>query len=166
MYLSADALGFSGLAERINTVMQECAEPAPPAQARYLRGWRIAIVGDHGGVIDLRKLAESYGAKLAVNITKTVTWMVSTTPEATDSRHTTACDLGIPIISPQMSPRGSTKPSAKPNSKTMNVNVKSTATPPFANNEPKKLTPTGGHHGTETNSTTTPNQRPGTNSCE
>jgi DNA polymerase III epsilon subunit family exonuclease len=100
MYLLADALGLSDLAERINAVMQECAESAPPAQARYLRGLRIAIVGDHGDAIDLRKHAESYGAKLAVNITKTVKWMVSTTPDATDSRHTTARNLGIPIISP------------------------------------------------------------------
>jgi hypothetical protein len=48
----------------------------------------------------------------------------------------------------------------------MNVNVKSTATPRFDNNEPTKLTPTGGHHGAETTSTATPNQYPGTNSCE
>jgi len=99
MYLLADALGLPALAERINAVIQECAEPEPPAEARYLRGLRVAIVGDHGDVIDLRKHAESYGAKLAVNITKTVKWMVSTTPDATDSRHTTARRLGIPIIS-------------------------------------------------------------------
>lgn len=100
MYLLADALGLPELAARINDVIQECAEPAPPAEARYLRGLRIAIVGDHSDVIDLRKHAESYGAKLAVNITKTVQWMVSTTPDATDSRHTTARKLAIPIISP------------------------------------------------------------------
>jgi hypothetical protein len=80
MYLLADALGLSDLDERVNVVIQECAEPAPLAEGRYLRGMRIAIVGDHSGVIDLRKHAESYGAKLAVNITKTVKWVVSATP--------------------------------------------------------------------------------------
>lgn len=100
MYLLADSLGLSDLADRINTVIQECAEPPPPPEARYLRGLRIAIVGDHSDVTDLRKHAESYGAKLAVNITKTVQWMVSTTPDATDSRHSTARKLGIPIINP------------------------------------------------------------------
>jgi hypothetical protein len=100
MYLLADALGLSDLAERINDVIQACAEPEPPPEARYLRSLRIAIIGDQSEVTDLRKHAESYGAKLAVNITKTVKWMVSTTPEATDSRHTTARKLGIPIISP------------------------------------------------------------------
>jgi len=100
MYLLADALGLSDLAERIHDVIQTCAEPAPPPEARYLRGLRIAIFGDSSEVVKLRKHAESYGAKLAVNITKTVKWMVSDTPNAIDSRHTTARKLGIPIISP------------------------------------------------------------------
>lgn len=100
MYLLADALGLSDLAERINDVIHACAEPEPPPEARYLRGLRVAIVGDDNDVIELRKHAECYGAKLAVNITKTVKWMVSATPDATDSRHTTARKLGIPIISP------------------------------------------------------------------
>ncbi len=106
MYLLADALGLSDLAERINDVIQACAEPVPPAEARYLRGLRIAVEGDRSEVIELRKHAESYGAKLAVNITKTVKWMVSDTPNATDSRHTTARKLGIPILSAE---EGSTR---------------------------------------------------------
>lgn len=100
MYLLADALGLSDLAERINDVIEACAEPTPPPEARYLRGLRVAIVGDHSEVVKLRKHAESYGAKLAVNVTKTVKWMVSDTPNAIDSRHTTARKLGIPILSP------------------------------------------------------------------
>jgi DNA polymerase III epsilon subunit family exonuclease len=100
MYLLADALGLSDLAHRINDVIQTCAEPVPPAEARYLRGLRIAIVGDSSEVIEMRNHAESYGAKLAVNITKTVKWMVSDTPNATDSRHTTARKLGLPIVRP------------------------------------------------------------------
>jgi len=42
----------------------------------------------------------------------------------------------------------------------MNVNAKWTATPRADNNAPAKPTPTGGHHGAETNSITTPS--PGT----
>jgi DNA polymerase III epsilon subunit family exonuclease len=106
MYLLADALGLSDLARRINDVIQACAEPEPPPEARYLRGLRIAIVGDRSAVTELRQRAESYGAKLAVNITKTVKWMVSDTPDATDARHTTARKLGIPILSPT---QGSTR---------------------------------------------------------
>jgi len=100
MYLLADALGLSELSSQIDAVIKECAEPSPPPQARYLKSLRIAIVGDHSEVVDLRERAESYGAKLAVNVTKTVQWMVSVTPEATDSRHTTARKLGISIITP------------------------------------------------------------------
>ncbi|KWX68525.1 hypothetical protein ASJ79_17435 [Mycobacterium sp. NAZ190054] len=100
MYLLADALGLSELSIQIDDVIQQCAEPSPPPEARYLKSLRIAIVGDHNEVIDLRERAESFGAKLAVNVTKTVQWMVSTTPDATDSGHTTARKLGIPIITP------------------------------------------------------------------
>lgn len=99
MYLLADALGLTGLAERINDIIQACTEPEPPPEARYLRGLRIAIVGHHSESLELRKRAESYGAKLAVNVTKTVQWMVSDTPDAIDSRHATARKLGIPILS-------------------------------------------------------------------
>ncbi|MGU3500929.1 exonuclease domain-containing protein [Mycobacterium sp. C31M] len=100
MYLLADALGLSELSTEIDNVIQHYAEPSPPPEARYLKGLRIAIFGDHSEVTDLRERAESYGAKLAVNVTKTVQWMVSVTPDATDSRHTTARKIGIPIIAP------------------------------------------------------------------
>lgn len=99
MYLLADSLGLSELAGQINEVIQACAEPIPPAEGRYLKGLRIAIVGDHGEIVDLRKRAEMYGAKLAINVTKTVEWLATSTPDADDSRHNTARRLGIPIIS-------------------------------------------------------------------
>jgi DNA polymerase III epsilon subunit-like protein len=100
MYLLADALGLTDLADKIHDAIDACAEPEPPAEARYLRSLRIAILGDDNEAIDLRKHAESYGAKLAVKITKTVQWLATITPDATDSRHTTARALGIPIITP------------------------------------------------------------------
>jgi DNA polymerase III epsilon subunit family exonuclease len=100
MYLLAESLGLRDHAEQLQHVIQACTEPEPPPESRYLRGLRIAIVGDHGEVVELRKYAESHGAKLAVNITKTVQWMATTTPNTTDSRHNTAHKLGIPIINP------------------------------------------------------------------
>jgi DNA polymerase-3 subunit epsilon len=81
MYLLADALGLSDLADKISTVINACAEPQPAAEARYLRGLRVGIVGDDEEIVALRKRAESYGAKLAVNITKTVAWMATTTSD-------------------------------------------------------------------------------------
>ena len=100
MYLLADSLGLAELADTVNEVIQACAETEPAPEARYLRGLRVAIVGDDSDAIELRNRAESYGAKLAVNITKTVQWMASAAPDATDSRHTIARKLGIPLISP------------------------------------------------------------------
>lgn len=100
MYLLAASLGLTDLANQINDVIQACAEPEPPAEGRYLKGLRVAIVGDHGEIADLRKRAEMYGAKLAINVTKTVEWLATSTPDADDSRHNTARRLGIPIISP------------------------------------------------------------------
>ena len=100
MFLLAEALGLDELAKQLNEVIHACAEAEPPSHARYLRGLRVAIVGDHFEVVELREYAESYGAKLAVKITKTVQWMASPTPDAVDSRHETARRLAIPIISP------------------------------------------------------------------
>lgn len=100
MYLLAEALGLTDLAEKLGCVIAASAEPPPAAEARYLRGLRIAILGDQSEIIQLRRDAEFYGAKLAVNITKTVRWLATSNPEATDSRHATARKLGIPIISP------------------------------------------------------------------
>ncbi|WP_100492843.1 DUF4236 domain-containing protein [Mycobacteroides abscessus] len=100
MFLLADALGLTTLADTIHQVIEECSEPTPPEHARYLRHLRVAIVGDDTSITDLREHAESYGAKLAVKITKTVQWMATLTPDSSDSRHTTARALGIPLINP------------------------------------------------------------------
>lgn len=99
-YLLADALGLTALAEEIHAAIVANVEPEPSAKARYLRGTRIGIAGDSTELIELRTTAEGYGAKIAVNITKTVQWMASVTPDATDSRHNSARKFGIPIVSP------------------------------------------------------------------
>jgi DNA polymerase-3 subunit epsilon len=98
MYLLADALGLSDLAAEITAVIKACAEPQPAAEARFLRGLRVGIVGDADEIVALRKRAESYGAKLAVSITRTVVWMATTTPDSTDAKHNSARNLGIPML--------------------------------------------------------------------
>lgn len=101
MYLLADALGLTDLASQVNSIIAACSEPEPPPEARYLRGLRVAIIGEDPEIVALRERAESYGAKLAVDVTKTVQWLATTTPEASDSRHSSARELGIPILDPE-----------------------------------------------------------------
>lgn len=48
----------------------------------------------------MRTRAEEHGAKLAVNITKTVVWMATTTPDATDAKHNSARKFGVPMLTP------------------------------------------------------------------
>lgn len=100
MYLLADALGLTELATEIHKAIEACAEPPPSKEARYLRGLRIGILGDDDEILQLRQRAEHYGAKLAKNITKTVQWLATMTPDATDSRHTYARTYGISILTP------------------------------------------------------------------
>jgi DNA polymerase III epsilon subunit-like protein len=100
MYLLADALGLSELAAKIHAVIDSRAEPAPPPESRYLRGTRIGIVGNTSELTELRIRAEVYGAKVAVRITNTVEWLATVTPDAVDSHHKAAREIGIPILDP------------------------------------------------------------------
>lgn len=100
MYRLADALGLVSLASEIRQAIDACAEPAPSEESRYLRTLRIGIAGDDNDVVLLRKRAEEYGAKLAVNITKTVQWLATTTPDAVDAKHNSARKLAISMITP------------------------------------------------------------------
>ena len=97
MFLFAEGLGLTVVAEKMGAVIRSLAEPEPPPEARYLRGLRIGIATGDAALLALRERAESYGAKIAVNITKTVEWLATVTPDATDSRHNSARKLGIPI---------------------------------------------------------------------
>lgn len=101
MYLLADALGLLELASELHAAIDACSEPEPAAEARYLRGLRVAVVGDGADLELLRKRAQSYGTKLAVNVTKTVVWIATTTPHATDSKHNSARKFGVPMLSPE-----------------------------------------------------------------
>lgn len=85
----------------MGAVIRSLAEPEPPPEARYLRGLRIGIATGDAALLALRERAEWYGAKIAVNITKTVEWLATVTPDATDSRHNSARKLGIPILTPR-----------------------------------------------------------------
>lgn len=100
-YLLADSLGLTELADDILQAIEAMAEPEPDPTARYLRSLRIGVVGDTMALIELRERAQCYGAKIAVNITKTVQWMATATPDATDPRHNSARKLGIPMLTPE-----------------------------------------------------------------
>lgn len=100
MYLLADALGLSEVAAKVHAVIDSGAEPAPPPESRYLRGTRIGIVGNTTELAELRTRAETYGAKVAVRITKTVEWLATVTPDAVDAHHKAAREIGIPILDP------------------------------------------------------------------
>lgn len=100
MFLLAESLGLDDIAVRVQAAIVEHYEPPPPSEARYLRNTRVGIFGDTPELAALRKRADSYGAKLAVNITKTVQWMATTTPDAVDARHNAARQFGTPMLTP------------------------------------------------------------------
>ncbi|MEB3071088.1 3'-5' exonuclease [[Mycobacterium] vasticus] len=99
-YLMADALGLAELADKIDAVIEQLDEPKPTAEARYLKGLRIGVVGDTTELVALRERATAHGAKIAINITKTVQWMATVTPDGTDSAHNSARRLGVIMVSP------------------------------------------------------------------
>jgi DNA polymerase III subunit epsilon len=100
MYLLADGLGLSKLAEKVRAVIEAYAEPEPSPESRYLRGSRVGICGNTSVLVQLRTRAEAYGAKVAVRITKTVQWLATTTPDALDPHHIAARTHGVPILEP------------------------------------------------------------------
>ena len=67
MYLLAEARGLTELADRLTEVIHACTEPEPPPEARYLRGLRVAIVGDHSEVSDGTAVGRSPVLISAVN---------------------------------------------------------------------------------------------------
>ena len=99
-YLMAEALGLDELANEIHAVIAECDEPPPDPAGRYLRGLRIGIVGETTELVELRGRAVAHGAKLAVKITKTVQWMATVTPDATDAAHNAARRFGVVMVTP------------------------------------------------------------------
>ena len=100
MCLLADALGLPGLAAEVGAVIEKNTEPPPPPEARYLRGIRIGILGRGPEFDDLRICAEDHGASIAKNITKTVIWVATTTPDANDASHRAARTYQVPMLSP------------------------------------------------------------------
>jgi DNA polymerase-3 subunit epsilon len=62
MFLLAEALGLSDVADKMGAVIRSLVEPEPPPEARYLRALRVGIVGDDPASAALRDRGEAYGA--------------------------------------------------------------------------------------------------------
>jgi len=102
MWLLADELGLPDLAREIGAAIDQCTESPPPPQARYLRGVRVGILGHGPEFEELRVRAEDHGASIAKNITKTVAWVATTTPDANDAPHRAARTHQVPMLTPAL----------------------------------------------------------------
>lgn len=98
MYRLADGLGLTDIAEPLARIIEDKAEPPPRPEERFLRGLRVAFAGDDPALTVVHQSAVAHGAQIAVNITKTVQWLGSSTPDSDDRRHATARAHGIPIL--------------------------------------------------------------------
>ncbi|MEU6206192.1 exonuclease domain-containing protein [Micromonospora musae] len=65
-----------------------------------LRGWRIMPIGDGPAVTEVLDFAVEHGAKVAVNVTKTVRLLVSDGAAEHDPRIAKALVAGIDVVSP------------------------------------------------------------------
>jgi len=101
MYLLADGLGLTDIAETLVRIIEDNAEPPPRPEERYLRRLRVAFDGDDPALATAHRRAVAHGAQIALNITKTVQWLGSSTPDSDDRRHATARALGVPILTAQ-----------------------------------------------------------------
>ncbi|MET7373440.1 3'-5' exonuclease [Micromonospora arida] len=63
-----------------------------------LRGWRIMPIGDAAAVMDVLDYAVEHGAKVAVNVTKTVRFVVSDGAAQDDPRVVKATTAGVDIL--------------------------------------------------------------------
>ncbi|OBF66398.1 hypothetical protein A5753_06715 [Mycobacterium sp. 852002-51971_SCH5477799-a] len=100
MWFLADELGLPDVASEIDAAINQCSELPLPPQARYLRGIRVGILGRGPELDDLRACAEDHGASIARNITKSVAWVATATPDANDAPHRAARTHQVPMLAP------------------------------------------------------------------
>lgn len=98
MLLAAEALGLDQLARELRSVIDRLAESPPPEHATYLKKLRLAFAHD-AGAEKVRARAQEYGAKVAVNVTATVSWFTTSTPDSGERHHMKARELGVPVVS-------------------------------------------------------------------
>ena len=66
-----------------------------------LKGWRIMPVGDSPAVTDVTEYAVEHGAKVAMNLTKTVRLVITENASVEDPRLVKAQTAGVDILSPE-----------------------------------------------------------------
>jgi DNA polymerase-3 subunit epsilon len=98
MLIAAQALGLDQVAEELKHLIDQLAEPAPSEHSTYLKKLRVAFATDDPEAELVRKKAEEYGAKIAVNVTATVGWFGTSTPGSGERRHAKARELGVPVL--------------------------------------------------------------------
>lgn len=84
-------------------LISDLAEAAAADRARAsgpLKGWRILPIGDSAAVTGVVDAAVGHGARVAVNLTKTVRLVVTDGAAADDPRISKARSLGIDVVSP------------------------------------------------------------------
>ena len=85
-------------------LISDLEEAAAANRARNngsLRGWRIMPVGDSAAVTEVVDYAVEHGAKVAVNLTKTVRLVVSDGAAQDDPRITKALAAGVDVLTPE-----------------------------------------------------------------
>lgn len=81
----------------------DLVEAAAADRARVngpLKGWRILPVGDSAAVTEVVDYAVEHGGRVAVNLTKTVRFVVNDGAGVSDPRIAKAQSLGIEVVSP------------------------------------------------------------------
>ncbi len=98
MLTAADGLGLDAIVAELTRIIEAMADAPASEHATWLKKLRIAIA-DGSDAENLRATAREYGARLAVNVTKTVTWLATETPPtAVDKMHNAARSLGVEMV--------------------------------------------------------------------
>lgn len=87
-------------ASHLITDLEEAAAANRARGNGPLKGWRILPVGDSAALTQVVDLAVEYGAKVAVNVTKTVRLVISDDVAADDPRISRARTAGVEVLSP------------------------------------------------------------------
>jgi DNA polymerase III subunit epsilon len=94
------ALGAVSIVDVLSPLVEADQAAVKQPGTGYLRGWRIGLDPvDSDDLAHLRELVDRHDASIAKNLTKTVRFVATTTPDS--AMQTKARALGIPVVSPQ-----------------------------------------------------------------